>query len=66
VATQHAMKITDDTERELWARNMMAIEKENVLKAIASLANWNGSNIRISVFSAEGDDTFFSHSLSNI
>lgn len=66
VATQHAMKITDDAERELLARNMMAIEKENVQKAIASLANWNGSNIRISVFSAEGDNTPFSYLLSKL
>jgi hypothetical protein len=55
VATQHAMKITDDGERERWARNMMAAEKDSVSKAIQSLAGWNGTNIRISVFSAEGD-----------
>jgi hypothetical protein len=55
VATQHAMKITDDSEREKWAQNMMAAEKDSVKRAIDSLANWNGTNIRISVFSAEGD-----------
>ena len=55
VATQHAMKIIDDGEREQWARKMMAAEKDAVAKAIASLAGWNGTNLRISVFSAEGD-----------
>lgn len=54
VATQHAMKITDDLQRKEWAEKIMAIEKANVLKAIALLQNWSGSNIRISVFSAEG------------
>jgi hypothetical protein len=59
VATQHAMKITDDTERKIWAENMMAAEKNSVLKAIAALENWNGTNLRISVFSAEGDYFFY-------
>ena len=54
VATQHAMKITDSRERQLWATNMMQNEKAKVLAAIESLKNWNGSNLRISVFSAEG------------
>ena len=54
VATQHTMKITDDTILKDLAESMMAIEKGNVLQAIASLQNWNGTNLRISVFSAEG------------
>jgi hypothetical protein len=54
VATQHAMKITDNTERQLWATNMMKSEQSKVLAAIEALKNWNGSNLRISVFSAEG------------
>ena len=56
VATQHAMKITDDAQRREWAEGIMAVEKAGVLKAIESLKNWNGANLRISVFSAEGDD----------
>jgi hypothetical protein len=55
VATQHAMKITDDVERQKWAQDMMAAEKDKVLKAISALQNWNGANLRVSVFSAEGD-----------
>lgn len=58
VATQHAMKITDDVERQKWAQDMMAAEKEKVSKAISALQNWNGSNLRISIFSAEGKFTF--------
>ena len=54
VATQHAMKITDDAQRREWAEGIMAVEKASVLKAIESLKNWNGANLRISVFSAEG------------
>jgi hypothetical protein len=34
---------------------MMAAEKDKVLKAISALQNWNGANLRVSVFSAEGD-----------
>jgi hypothetical protein len=59
VATQHAMKITDDVERQKWAQGMMAAEKDKVLKAIATLKAWNGSNLRISVFSAEGKSLYF-------
>jgi hypothetical protein len=65
VATQHAMKITDDIERKKWAENMMAAEKAKVLQAIASLQNWNGTNLRISVFSAEGIVLYF-HSNTNV
>jgi hypothetical protein len=49
------MKITDDVERQKWAQDMMAAEKDKVLKAISALQNWNGANLRVSVFSAEGD-----------
>ena len=59
VATQHTMKITDDAERKKWAESMMAIEKAKVLEAIESLLNWNGTNLRISVFSAEGISLFY-------
>ncbi len=55
VATQHAMKITDDVERQKWAQNMMAAEKDKVIKAISALQKWNGANLRVSVFSAEGN-----------
>jgi hypothetical protein len=57
VATQHAMLITDEIRRRQIAEDMMAIEKENVLKAIQSLNRWNGGDLRISIFSAEGKST---------
>jgi len=59
VATQHAMLITDIQKRKETAMNMMSIEKDNVINAIKSLRDWDGKNLRISIFSAEGACRFF-------
>jgi hypothetical protein len=55
VATQHAMLIADVTQRKAWAQNMMDTEKANVINAINKLQKWDGNNLRISIFSAEGN-----------
>lgn len=54
VATQHAMSIPDSGKRKEWAQKMMDTEKANVINAINSLRDWNGDNLKISIFSAEG------------
>ena len=55
VATQHSMKITEEAKRKEWAMNAMKIEQDAVLRAIKKLEKWSGSDLRISVFSAEGE-----------
>jgi hypothetical protein len=55
VATQHSMRIDDDKKRKELAENVMKIEKDAVKNAIDNLEKWSGADLRISVFSAEGE-----------
>jgi hypothetical protein len=55
VATQHSMRIEDDKQRMVLAKTAMEYEQDKVKKAIEKLEKWTGNDLRISVFSAEGE-----------
>ena len=55
VATQHAMNISDPEKRKALAQGEIAAAQAAVLKALEVMKDWQGSELKITLFSTEGE-----------
>jgi hypothetical protein len=54
VATQHAMNISDPAKRKEMAQGEIAAAQATVLEALEEMRKWQGSALKITLFSSEG------------
>ena len=54
VATQHAMNISDPDKKKSLAEGEIAAAQATVLEALENMKNWQGSELKITLFSSEG------------
>jgi hypothetical protein len=54
VATQHAMNISDPDKKKALAQGEIAAAQATVLEALEEMKKWQGSGLKITLFSSEG------------
>jgi len=59
VATQHAMNISDPDKKKAMAEGEIKAAQAIVLAALEEMKKWQGSALKITLFSSEGDLLFF-------